>query len=57
MQSPYLTGATMYAEAIGEFEPVEVMLGEIRTKAKFEIKIGYSGKKFNTICCKVSYVS
>ena len=54
MQSPYLTGATMYAEAIGEFEPVEVMLGEIRTKAKFEIKIGYSGKKFNTICCKVS---
>ena len=52
MQSPYLTGATMYAEAIGEFEPVEVMLGEIRTKAKTEIQLWFRGNY--TMCCKVS---
>ncbi len=53
MKSPYLTGATMYAEAIGEFEPVEMRLGEIRAKAQFVITPSFINKS-NTMCCKIS---
>ena len=49
MQSPYLTGATMYAEVIGEFEPLDVRLGEIYTKVKIVIDIYY---QLNNIGCK-----
>ena len=51
MQSPYLTGATMYAEAIGEFEPVEVRLGESHARAEVETKFS---NKHNTIWCEIS---
>lgn len=51
MQSPYLTGATMYAEAIGAFEPLEVTLGEIHTKVK--IVIGLNNTP-DTLGCKIS---
>lgn len=51
MQSPYLTGATMYAEAIGEFEPVEVRLGESHARAEVETKFS---NMHNTIWCVIS---
>lgn len=43
MQSPYLTGATLYAEAIGAFEPLNVMLGYIKTKVEVVIESSYLG--------------
>lgn len=52
MQSPYLTGATMYAEPIGEFEPVEVRQGEIRAKAEiFPMLV----MQPNAICLRVYF--
>lgn len=53
-QSPYLTGATLYAEAIGEFEPLEVMLGEIHTKVKVMTVISNIPDIPGTFCCKIS---
>ena len=50
MQSPYLTGATMYAEPIGEFEPIEVRQGEIRAKAELFLILEMQP---NAICCRV----
>lgn len=52
MQSPYLTGATMYAEGIGEFEPLDVRLGEIYTKVKVVIDIC---NQLYKIGCKFSF--
>lgn len=51
MQSPYLTGASMYAEAIGAFEPLEVTLGEIHTKVKVVIELNNFP---DTLGCKIS---
>lgn len=51
MESPYLTGASMYAEAIGAFEPLEVTLGEIHTKVK--VVIGLNNFP-DTLGCKIS---
>ena len=51
MQSPYLTGATMYVEVLGELEPLEVMLGEIHAKVKFVIEIYTTSEDFG---CKIS---
>ena len=39
MKSPYLTGASLYAEATGEFEPVKVKLWEMEAEMEAEISI------------------
>lgn len=54
MQSPYLTGATLYAEAIGEFEPLKVTLGAIHTKVKVVPGIMNVPGTPATLCCKIS---
>ena len=52
MQSPYLTGATLYAETIGEFEPLEVTFGEIHTN--LEVGMSFS-LAYNQITCEISF--
>ena len=42
MHSPYLTGVTLYAESFGEFEPLEVKMGEIYEKVEVVTYITYS---------------
>ena len=52
MQSPYLTGATLYAETIGEFEPLEVTFGKIHTN--LEVAMDFS-LAYNRITCEISF--
>ena len=54
MQSPYLTGATLYAEAVGEFEPLEVTLGAIHTKVKALPGIINNPNIPDSLCCIIS---
>ena len=52
MKSPYLTGASLYAEATGEFEPIKVKLWEMETEMKAEISFFIQHEE---IFCKITF--
>lgn len=56
MQSPYLTGTTVYAEAMGEFEPLEVDLGKIHAKVEVVTMICSSAHVDNYIDIEINFL-